>query len=75
MTKYITVTNRPNKVATIHLATCSHLGPDPLAQTSSADRFAFDDGLDAVVAAQSAMPDSFGFCGHCLPAFRWLLAK
>ena len=73
MTKYITVANRPNKIATIHLATCRHLGPEPLAQTSSADRLAFDDGLDAIVAARNAMSSNFGFCGHCLPAYRWLL--
>jgi hypothetical protein len=41
--EYVTVTNRPNQVATVHLVNCSYLGPAPLMQTVSADRMAFAD--------------------------------
>ena len=72
MSKYIMVANRPNRIATIHLANCAHLGSEPLIQTTSADRVEFEDGLEALAAARSAMPRNFVFCGHCLPRFRWL---
>jgi hypothetical protein len=75
MSKYITVANRPNRIATIHVANCAHLGSEPRVQTVSADRIEFEDGLEALSAARSAMPKNFGFCGHCLPHLRWLRAK
>jgi hypothetical protein len=72
MAKYIMVTNRPNQIATIHLASCAHLGSEPLLQTASAKRVAFEDGLEALSAARNAMPKTFIFCGHCLASLRWL---
>jgi hypothetical protein len=70
MIKYVAVANRPNRIATIHLATCSHLGPDPMAQTTSAERRGFEDGFDALRFAQREMPLNFGLCGHCLNDLR-----
>jgi hypothetical protein len=55
MPKYITVANRPNRIATIHAANCAYLGPEPCAQTPSADRIEFEDGLEALSAARKAM--------------------
>jgi hypothetical protein len=74
MAKYITVLNRPNRIATVHLASCTHLGPDPLIQTASADRLAFEDGIDALATAKDVMSANFGFCGHCLADLRWIKA-
>jgi hypothetical protein len=75
VSKYITVVNRPNRIATIHAANCVYLGPEPCAHTVSADRTEFEDGLEALSAAREAMPKNFGFCGHCLPHLRWLRAS
>jgi hypothetical protein len=72
MPKYITVANRPNQIATVHVATCSYLGEAPLTKTVSAERFAFEDGLEAISAARNAMPSSFGWCRHCLAGLHWL---
>jgi len=66
MIKYVAIANRPNRIATVHLATCSHLGPDPTAQSTSAERRGFDDGFDALLFAEREMPQKFGLCGHCL---------
>ena len=72
MTGYILVANTPNRVATVHLSDCSHLGSSPLQETASAHRTAFEDGLEAIFAAQSAMPTNFGLCRHCLRRFNRL---
>jgi hypothetical protein len=66
MSRYIVVQNIPNRIATVHLSSCSHLGPSPFKSTPSARRSAFGDGLEAVLAARAAMPNKFGLCGHCL---------
>ncbi len=75
MTRFIVVINRPNQIATTHLADCPHLGPDPDASTRSADRLVFDDRLEALIAARNGMPKNFGFCGHCQAKYRELLAE
>lgn len=75
MSEYVTVTNRPNQVATVHLVNCSYLASAPLMQTISADRMSFADGLDALAAARDGMPKNYGFCGHCLARFKWLQAR
>jgi hypothetical protein len=75
MTSYITVVNRPNKVATVHLATCSFLGANPERSTPSAERVALDGRFEALVAARTGMPGNFGFCGHCQAPYRELLAQ
>jgi hypothetical protein len=69
---YIVVVNRPNRVATLNLADCGYLGSEPLAQSASAERIVFEDGLEALSAARNAMPKNFVFCGHCLASFRWI---
>jgi hypothetical protein len=68
MSKYILVDNRPNQIATVHLQSCSHLGPEPLIQTASATRTPFDDALEAIKAAAEAK--NFVLCGHCLGEYR-----
>jgi len=75
MSKYVVVANRVNQYATIHLAACAHLGANPLLQTASADRFAFDDGLEALTAVRDAKLKSAVWCGHCLDHFQWIKAK
>jgi len=75
MSEYVTVINRPNQVATVHLASCSFLGPTPLKRTDNAERILFGDGLDALAAAQDGMPSNYGFCGHCLARFKHLREK
>src|SRR5262245_17348846 len=52
MQKYVLVSNHPNQSETVHVSSCVHLGVEPLLQTISADRQAFDDGLDAMAAAR-----------------------
>jgi hypothetical protein len=47
--KYITVSNRVNKIATVHLSSCSFIGSSPDAQSASAERRGFDDGFAALV--------------------------
>jgi hypothetical protein len=64
--KYITVSNRVNKIATVHLSSCSFIGSSPDAQSASAERRGFDDGFAALAFAQAERPESFGCCGHCL---------
>jgi hypothetical protein len=71
--KYVLVNNRPNQIATVHLSSCSHLGSDPLAQTVSAVRTPFEDGLEAIKAASEAK--NFGLCGHCLTGYRRFIAR
>jgi hypothetical protein len=71
--KYITVSNRVNKIATVHLATCSFIGRKPDAQSVSAERRRFDDGFEALAFAQTERPDNFGFCGHCLKGLPYRL--
>jgi hypothetical protein len=73
MMKYITVADRKNNVATVHLMACSHLKPLQLG-ASSGERGGFNDGLEAVAFVRKEMPGDFGFCEHCLPAFSWLNA-
>ncbi|MBI5262863.1 MAG: hypothetical protein HY852_13705 [Bradyrhizobium sp.] len=70
--KYVTVSNRPNKIATVHLATCADLGTDPLLKSASAERRGFDDGLEALTFARDERPNNYGFCNHCLSRMRWL---
>lgn len=72
MSQYVVVANTPNRVATVHLLGCSHLGSPPLRATESAQRNAFDNGLEALLAAQAAMPSNFGLCGHCLKRYKAL---
>jgi hypothetical protein len=64
MSKYVVVHNYPNRIATIHRADCLYLGANPLAQSASADRLPFDDGLEAI--ATAAQTTAATFCGHCL---------
>jgi hypothetical protein len=45
---------RPNQIATVHVSSCPHLESDSLAQTVSALRTSFDDGLEAIRAASKA---------------------
>ena len=44
--KYVTVSNRMNKGATIHLSTCSFIQSDSEAHSASAARRGFEDGFD-----------------------------
>jgi hypothetical protein len=73
MIKYVAVANRPNRIATVHSVDCSHIGPDPTAQSASADRRGFGDGFDALRFAQGEMPLNFGLCGHCLKDLRQIV--
>jgi|GEM_PF-7018579 len=66
MPQYVVVVNRPNRIATVRLSSCSFLGPSPLENSPSAQRQSYDDALEAIHAAQEAVPDKFGLCGHCL---------
>jgi hypothetical protein len=70
MTKYVAIANKPNRIATVHSIDCSHIGPDPTAQSTSAERRGFDDGFDALLFAHREMPLNFGLCGHCLKDLR-----
>jgi hypothetical protein len=72
MSKYVLVSNSPNSVATVHAAACTYLGSSPLESTASSTRSKFVDGLEALAAAQEAMPRNFGLCGHCLRRFSQL---
>ena len=65
---YVTVVNKPNRIATVHKSNCPYLGQFG-ENTASSERIPFDDGLPALAKAQSAMPDRFGFCRHCLKEF------
>jgi hypothetical protein len=73
MMKYITVADRKNNIATVHLIVCPDLKPLQLGATS-AERGGFIDGLEAIAFVRKEMPGDFGFCEHCLPAFSWLNA-
>ncbi|MCJ9700861.1 hypothetical protein [Bradyrhizobium sp. SHOUNA76] len=73
MTKYVVIANRPNRIGTLHSSGCSHIGPDPTAQSPSAERRGFGDGFDALRFAQHEMPLNFGFCGHCLKDLRQIV--
>ena len=73
MARYILVNNIPNSNATLHRFDCVHLGPEPMLQTASAERSAYDDGLKAIVVAASKGRRSFYFCGHCLKGYRDLI--
>jgi hypothetical protein len=64
--KYVTISNRVNKIATAHRSSCSSIGSESVAQSASSERRAFDDGFDAVVFAKRERPDNFLCCGHCL---------
>lgn len=64
--KYVTVSNRVNKIATVHLSTCSFIGSKPDAQSASAKRRGFDDGFEALAFAQTERPENYACCGHCL---------
>jgi hypothetical protein len=65
VSNYVTVTNQPNRIATVHKAQCPHLGDHPSA-TASSERRPFDDGFSALSHAQHSMPSNYGPCGHCL---------
>jgi hypothetical protein len=65
MSEFITVINGVNRVATVHLATCSMLGRDPTKSTNSAERIVSNDRLSALIAAREGMPQNFGFCSFC----------
>jgi hypothetical protein len=70
---YVTVTNRPNRISTVHKSGCAYLGDyGPL--TASSERFSSHDGLAALAHACRMMPNSFTFCGHCLKEFSGVLA-
>ena len=73
MTKYVVIANRPNRISTVHTSACSYIGLDVLAQSVSAERRGFDDGFEATVFAQNAMPHNFGLCGHCLKDLRRMI--
>lgn len=73
MVKYVAVANGPNRIATVHLTDCTYIGPDPTAQSASAERQGFEDGFDALRFAQREMPLNFGPCGHCLKDLRQLI--
>jgi hypothetical protein len=64
--KYVTVSNRVNKVAIVHLSSCSFIGSKPEAQSASAERRGFEDGFKALTFAREERPENFGCCGHCL---------
>lgn len=64
--KYITVSNRVNRIATVHLSSCSHLGENPEASSESAERRGFEDGFDALAFAAAERPGDFLLCGLCL---------
>jgi hypothetical protein len=72
MTDYILVANSVNAVATVHYSNCNFLGSSPNEGTASSFRTGFHDGLEALLAAQNAMPNAFGLCGHCLKRFKGL---
>ena len=69
--KYITVSNRLKRMATVHLAACADLGEDPLLQSATSDRRPFDSGLEALAFAREERPHNYGFCSHCLSGLRW----
>ena len=61
---YVSVINRPNRMATVHVDACSCLGDHPK-ETASSSRRRFDDGFEALRDARSGMPQRFGLCRHC----------
>jgi hypothetical protein len=71
---YLTVTNQPNRVSTVHKSTCSSLGDHPQS-TASSERANFEDGLAALAHARNEMPKNFGFCRHCLREFSDLFCE
>lgn len=68
--KYVTVSNRVNRIATVHVSGCSFLGGKPDTQSASAERRGFDDGFEAVQFAKTERPENYGCCGHCLKGWK-----
>ena len=58
--KYVTVSNRLKRVATVHLATCRDLGENPVLQSISSDRQPFESGLEALAFARESVPLTTG---------------
>lgn len=75
MSQFIVVANTVNQIATVHASRCSFLGAEPTKSTASAQRAAFGDRFDALVAAHDSRLKSFGFCGHCQAEYRDLLSR
>jgi hypothetical protein len=55
---YITVTNAPNQISTVHRSDCAHLG-NYGSVTASSERLSFEDGLAAIAHARAMMPKRF----------------
>lgn len=69
---YVTVTNTPNRISTVHKSDCPHFGAYETV-TASSERLPFEDGLAALAHARAMMPNRFGFCRHCLREFAAML--
>ncbi|MDA9549459.1 hypothetical protein ACM43_34405 [Bradyrhizobium sp. CCBAU 45321] len=75
MEKYITVANRRNKVATVHVLTCPYVRGGVEVQSENTTRRAFVDGIEALEFAEASQPANYDFCSHCLASAIRLLRR